>query len=211
MLNATLDVVALAGIGEHPGSPLVATESGGSPAHDRWLAVCEHPHFLDRSTGHVRSADHHHANPAHRAVRTPLATAHPRRRRRVRIPTATVTATATVAPAEPTEPTEEAPPPEAPADDTLSDEGWTLTNLEVSEGALGDFEAVGRVTNETGQAAEGTIFSLSVLDADGGVIATMDASASNVDDGETVTAEFISSDPYQDGDWTYEFTVTGSS
>ena len=115
------------------------------------------------------------------------------------------------APAEPTEPTEEAPPPEAPADDTLSDEGWTLTNLEVSEGALGDFEAVGRVTNETGQAAEGTIFSLSVLDADGGVIATLDASASNVDDGETVTAEFISSDPYQDGDWTYEFTVTGSS
>ena len=126
-------------------------------------------------------------------------------------PTATVTATATVAPAEPTEPpTEEAPPPEAPADDTLSDESWTLTNLEVSEGALGDFEAVGRVTNETGQAAEGTIFSLSVLDADGGVIATMDASTSNVDDGETVTAEFISSDPYQDGDWTYEFTVTGS-
>ena len=122
------------------------------------------------------------------------------------------TATVTVAPADPTAPpTEEAPPPEAPADDTLSDEGWTLTNLEVSEGALGDFEAVGRVTNETGQAAEGTIFALSVLDADGGVIATLDASASNVDDGETVTAEFISSDPYQDGDWTYEFTVTGSS
>jgi hypothetical protein len=120
--------------------------------------------------------------------------------------------TATAAPAEPTAPpTEEAPPPEAPADDTLSDEGWTLTNLDVSEGALGDFEAVGRVTNETGQAAESAIFSLSVLDADGGVIATMDASVSNVDDGETVTAEFISSDPYQDGDWTYEFTVTGSS
>jgi hypothetical protein len=119
--------------------------------------------------------------------------------------------TATAAPAEPTAPpTEEAPPPEAPADDTLSDEGWTLTNLDVSEGALGHFEAVGRVTNETGQAVESAIFSLSVLDADGGVIATMDASVSNVDDGETVTAEFISSDPYQDGDWTYEFTVTGS-
>jgi hypothetical protein len=42
---------------------------------------------------------------------------------------------------------------------------------------------------------ESAIFSLSVLDADGGVIATMDASVSNVDDGETVTAEFISSDP----------------
>jgi hypothetical protein len=108
-------------------------------------------------------------------------------------------------------PTEEAPPPEAPADDALSDEGWTLTNLDVSDGALGDFEAVGRVTNETGQAADAAIFSLSVLDAEGGVIATMDASVSNVDDGETVTAEFISSDPYQDGDWTYEFTVTGSS
>ena len=128
-------------------------------------------------------------------------------------PTATVTVTATAAPAEPTAPpTEEAPPPEAPADDTLADEGWTLTNLDVSEGALGDFEAVGRVTNETGQAAEAAaIFSLSVLDAEGGVIATMDASVSNVDDGETVTAEFISSDPYEDGDWTYEFTVTGSS
>jgi hypothetical protein len=127
-------------------------------------------------------------------------------------PTATVTVTATAAPAAPTAPpTEEAPPPEAPADDTLSDEGWTLANLDVSEGALGDFEAVGRVTNETGQAVEAAIFSLSVLDAEGGVIATMDASVSNVDDGETVTAEFISSDPYQDGDWTYEFTVTGSS
>ena len=174
------------------------------------LAVCA-PHFLDRSPGHVRSADDHHAipptEPTKRRLLPPLPPPpHPPE------PTATVTVTATAAPAEPTAPpTEEAPPPEAPADDTLSDEGWTLTNLDVSEGALGDFEAVGRVTNETGQAAEAAIFSLSVLDAEGGVIATMDASVSNVDDGETVTAEFISSDPYQDGDWTYEFTVTGSS
>jgi hypothetical protein len=121
-----------------------------------------------------------------------------------------VTATA-AAPAEPTAPpTEEAPPPEAPADDALSDEGWTLTNLEVSDDGLGDFSAVGRVTNETGSAVEGAIFALSVLDIDGGVVATMDGSASNVDDGETVTAEFLSTDPYEDGDWTYEFTVQGT-
>jgi hypothetical protein len=57
-------------------------------------------------------------------------------------PTATVTVTATAAPAEPTAPpTEEAPPPEAPADDTLSDEGWTLTNLEVRDDGLGNFSA----------------------------------------------------------------------
>jgi hypothetical protein len=127
-------------------------------------------------------------------------------------PTATVTVTATAAPAEPTEPpAEEAPPTEeAQADDSLSDEGWTLTNLDVRDDGLGDFSAVGRVTNETGSAVEGAIFALSVLDSNGGVVATMDGSVSNVDDGETVTAEFIGVDDYQEGDWTYEFTVEGA-
>ena len=118
--------------------------------------------------------------------------------------------TATAAPAEPAEPPteEETPPPEAPTDDALSDEGWTLTNLEVRDDGLGNFSALGRVTNETGQTAEAASFSLSVLDgADGGVIATMQAAVINVDDGETVIAEFLSVDVYQDGDWTYEFTV----
>jgi hypothetical protein len=124
-------------------------------------------------------------------------------------PAATVTVTATAAPAEPAEPpAEETPPPEAPADDALSDEGWTLTNLDVRDDGLGDFSAVGRVTNESGEAAEAALFSLTALDADGDVIATMDASVTNVADGETVTAEFFSVDPYQEGDWTYEFTVT---
>ena len=124
-------------------------------------------------------------------------------------PAATGTVTDTAASAEPTAPpTEETSPPEAPADDALSDEGWTLTDLDVSEGALGDFEGVGRVTNETGSAVEGASFSVSVLDADGGVIATMDSAVSNINDGETITVDFISSDPYQDGDWTYDFTVT---
>jgi hypothetical protein len=124
-------------------------------------------------------------------------------------PAATVTLTATVTPAAPAEPpaTEAPPAEEVPAEDTLSDEGWTLTNLEVSDNGFGGFGAVGRVTNETGQAVEGAVFSLSVLDADGGVVATMDGAVSNVDDGETVTVEFISADDYQDGDWTYEFTV----
>lgn len=123
-------------------------------------------------------------------------------------PAATVTVTATAAAGRPTEPpAEETPPPEAPADDALSDEGWTLTNLDVRDDGLGDFSAVGRVTNETGSAVGGAIFGLSVLDTDGGVIATMDATVSNVDDGETVTAEFFSVDTYQEGDWTYEFTV----
>jgi hypothetical protein len=35
----------------------------------------------------------------------------------------------------------------------------------------------------------------------------MQAAVINVDDGETVIAEFLSVDVYQDGDWTYEFTV----
>ena len=123
-------------------------------------------------------------------------------------PAATGTVTDTAAPAEPTAPpTEETSPPEAAADDALSDQGWTLTDLNVSEGALGDFDGVGRVTNETGSAVEGASFSVSVLDADGSVIATMDAAVAKVNDGETITADFISSDPYQDGDWTYEFTV----
>jgi hypothetical protein len=106
---------------------------------------------------------------------------------------------------------EETPPDEPPAGgDALSDEGWTLTNLDVRDDGLGDFSAVGRVTNETGQAVEGAIFSLSVLDPDGGVVATMDGSVSNVDDGETVTVEFIGVDAFQEGDWTYEFTVEGA-
>jgi hypothetical protein len=125
-------------------------------------------------------------------------------------PTATVTVTATAAPAEPAEPPteEETPLPEAPTDDALSDEGWTLTNLEVRDDGLRNFSALGRVTNETGQAAEAASFSVSVLDGAGGdVIATMQAAVINVEDGETVIAEFLSVDAYQDGDWTYEFTV----
>jgi hypothetical protein len=123
-----------------------------------------------------------------------------------------VTATVTATPAEPTEPpAEEAPPTEeAPADGALSDEGWTLSNLDIRDDGFGSFSAVGRVTNETGSAVEGAIFALSVLDSDGAIVATMDGSASNVDDSETVTAEFVSADDYQDGDWTYEFTVEGS-
>ncbi len=30
---------------------------------------------------------------------------------------------------------------------------------------------------------------------------------SNVDDGETVTVEFVGLDDFQNGGWTYEFTV----
>jgi len=128
-------------------------------------------------------------------------------------PAPTITVTATAAPAAPTEPpAEEAPPTEPPAgdDDVLSDEGWTLANLEVRDDGVGDFGAVGRVTNETGSAVEGALFSLTVLDPDGGVVATMDTSVSNVDAGETVTAEFFGVDDYQEGDWIYEFTVTGT-
>jgi hypothetical protein len=121
----------------------------------------------------------------------------------------TVTVTIPVAPPAPAGPTV-APAP-APAGDALSDEGWALTNLDVRADGVGDFSAVGRVTNESGQAVESAVFSLSALDpASGDVVATMGGAVSNVDNGETVTVEFFGIDDYQDGDWTYEFTVTGS-
>lgn len=97
-----------------------------------------------------------------------------------------------------------------PAGDILSDDGWTLSNLEVTSDGLGDFAAVGRVTNDIGHDVEGALFALTLLDNSGAVVATLDGSVTAVADGETATAEFFSLDDYVEGDWTVEFAFDGS-
>jgi hypothetical protein len=78
---------------------------------------------------------------------------------------------------------------------------WRLDSLQVKDDGLGDFGAVGRITY-TGDDSEGgtNLFTVTLFEKDGTtIVATLQGSASDVKPGQTVTTQFISTDPYKKG------------
>lgn len=89
-----------------------------------------------------------------------------------------------------------------PADDVLSDGGWTVDSIQLSE-SLGNFSGTMRVTNTDTTTRTG-FFTLTML-LDGAVVGTAIGVANDVEPGSTGTVQLLSSDPFVTGDLTYEF------
>jgi hypothetical protein len=124
--------------------------------------------------------------------------------------TATVTATVTAAPSEEAAPEEtEDSADDQPAEDDGTQPSlnfpkqngdWRLDSLQVKNDGLGSFGAVGRITY-TGEDQGGgnNIFTVTLFNNDGDIVATLQGSASDVKPGQTVTTQFISFDDYKAG------------
>jgi len=124
---------------------------------------------------------------------------------------ATVTATVTEEPSE--EPAADEGASESADDVPASDDGtkpsldfpkqngdWRLDSLQVKDDGLGDFGGVGRITYTGGDESGGdNLFTVTLFNNAGEIIATMTGYASGVKPGQTVTTQFISSDPYKAG------------
>lgn len=102
------------------------------------------------------------------------------------------------------------PAPETPAEtgtttppeDALSDGGWTLESVQLSE-SLGNFGGTMRVINTDGATRTG-FFTLTLL-LNGDVVGTALGIANDVEAGSTSTVLLLSGDPFVAGDLTYEF------
>lgn len=84
---------------------------------------------------------------------------------------------------------------------------WRLDSLQAKDDGLGDFGAVGRITY-TGDDADGgnNIFTVTLFAKDGTtIVATLQGSANSVKPGQTVTTQFISSDPFKPGKFDSSF------
>jgi hypothetical protein len=117
--------------------------------------------------------------------------------------TASAPGTATNAPADGS-----AAPAEAPADDPLSDGGWTASDIQVERTQFGD-SITARVTNTEVQAQTG-VFTLTIFGPDGARIGETMGSANDVEPGQTATVTFVGTSstdslPGDPATYTYEF------
>src|SRR4051812_43726040 len=97
---------------------------------------------------------------------------------------------------------------EAPADDPLSDGGWTVSDIQVERTQFGD-SITARVTNTEDHAQTG-VFTLTIFGPDGARIAEAMGSANDVEAGQASTVTFIGSSttdslPGDPATYTYEF------
>ena len=107
------------------------------------------------------------------------------------VPAETVTVTAT--------PQEQAAAPADPADSGDYRAGdYSLSDVQVREDGLGDFEVRARATN-TGSSKGGVCISATIFSG-GSVVGTADGCVQDWGAGETRTVEFISTDDYQEWD-----------
>ena len=132
---------------------------------------------------------------------------------------ATVTATVTAAAPSADAPAEDSASEDTADDEPASDDGtkpsldfpkqngdWRLDSLQVKDDGLGDFGAVGRITY-TGEDESGgsNVFTVTLFNNAGEIIATMTSSANGVKPGQTVTAQFFGSDAYKSGSFPSTF------
>lgn len=89
---------------------------------------------------------------------------------------------------------------------SLSDGGWTVeeASIQLKEDGLGDFGGTIRATNESGSDVSAAIFTLTVFSGNAQV-ASMQGTATEVEAGDTVTVQLLSSDSYVAGPYEYDF------
>ena len=126
---------------------------------------------------------------------------------------ATVTATVTADAAPSDEPAAEEPADDSADDEPAADDGtqpsltfpkqngdWRLDSLQVKDDGLGSFGAVGRITYTGGDDSGGdNIFTVTLFNNEGEIVASLTGSASDVKPGQTVTTQFIGFDEYKAG------------
>ncbi len=95
------------------------------------------------------------------------------------------------------------PPPPAPAPAQSRDKGFAIADLQLSGDALGDWEGVARITNETTAARSGN-FTVTVF-RDGSVVATLQGSVSGLAAGNTNTVQLVSTDDFSPGPYNTTF------
>lgn len=86
----------------------------------------------------------------------------------------------------------------------IVDGDWRLDSIRV-QSSLGDFGGTARVTYTGSDPAGGTNLFTVTLFVDGKDVATLDGSANAVQPGDAVSVEFISTDPFVGGPYTYDF------
>ena len=89
----------------------------------------------------------------------------------------------------------------------LADDGWTVDTFTIQGDGAGNFGADARIVNDTGADTQAAVFTMTVLDDSNNIVATLVGSAMAVGDGETVTVQFASSDPFVEGAFLYDFQV----
>jgi hypothetical protein len=99
-------------------------------------------------------------------------------------------------------------PAAAPADDPLSDGGWTASDIQVERTQFGD-SITARVTNDKDTSRTG-VFTLTIFGPDGARIGETMGSANDVEPGQAATVTFVgntTSDalPGDPATYTYEF------
>jgi len=93
--------------------------------------------------------------------------------------------------------------PTPPAGGVLTDGGWTLESVQLSDNGLGNFGGTMRVVNSEGETRNG-VFTLTLF-LDGEVVGTAGGAVAQVEAGSTATVQLVSLDPYVEGDLTYDF------
>jgi hypothetical protein len=96
------------------------------------------------------------------------------------------------------------PTPDAGTQPPIQDGDWKLTTVTVQNDGLGDFGGVSRVTYTGDSHNASNTFVLTIF-KHGKVVATLDGSADGVEPGQSVTVEWVSSDPYVSGPYTFDF------
>jgi hypothetical protein len=115
----------------------------------------------------------------------------------------TRTVTRSVAGPTVTRTTQAGPPDLGQGSDQPGDKNWVVQSLNLKDDGLGDFGGNARITNRNGT-AQTAVFTFTLYRGSQ-QLATMEGSAAEVQPGQTVTVDLISSDAYVSGPVRYYF------
>lgn len=113
--------------------------------------------------------------------------------------TVTETVTETAAPEQPEEPQ---PAEQAEGSLPLEDGDWRLDSVQLKNDGVGDFGGTARITYIGESQNADNLFTITVLDKNGGVVASLTGSAEGMDPGGTETVDLISFDKWKPGNYT---------
>lgn len=89
-----------------------------------------------------------------------------------------------------------------------NDKGWVLQSMKVQDDGTGGVKAVTRITNAN--EVTSTAFFTITLSQGGAITATLHSVVNSVAAGQTVTAEFFSTDQINSSEFTYQFQADTS-
>lgn len=101
------------------------------------------------------------------------------------------------------------PQPVATSAPVSRDKGFAISDVQIGRDALGDWDGVARITNETSSTRTG-VFTITIF-RDSRIITTLRGSVNGLAPGSTNTVDFFSSDDFSDGAYTTSFQTDSAS